>query len=156
MDNFEMLGICKKCGAKCCNLGGSDITEKERENILNAGYPDHTLMISENHYEFISKKGRCPYLKKDNSCGIQKAKPLACQCFPVHPEFVDGKKEYLLAQCPLGKALPREMILEMRDRATKYPDKIIKERLETSNLPKEDFELIKKRLNNFKSIKISE
>ncbi len=154
MNASEILKICKKCGAKCCNLGGSNITEKEREIIINAGHPDYTLMISENHYEFICENGRCPYLKIDNTCAIQEVKPVSCQCFPVHPEFVDGKKEYFLAQCPLGKAISSEMIVELRNHATKCSDKIVKERFETSNISKEDLELIKKRLNDFKSVKI--
>ncbi|MFW6046634.1 MAG: YkgJ family cysteine cluster protein [Candidatus Woesearchaeota archaeon] len=154
MDDLEILDTCVKCGAKCCKLGGSNFTTKERNAIINAGYPDHIIELSPNHWEFISKKGICPYLNKDNSCSIHEVRPLACRCFPVHPEINNGKKEYYLAQCPLGKKLQQKIILQMKKDASKYPSKIIKERLEKSNVSEEDFILIKKRLKDFKSIKI--
>ncbi|MCR4284564.1 MAG: YkgJ family cysteine cluster protein [archaeon] len=154
MGDLNILAVCTKCGAKCCKLGGSNFSTKERNAIIHAGYPDYTKEISTNHWEFISKKGICPYLNKNNSCGIYEVRPLACKCFPVHPEIKNGKKEYYLSQCPLGKILPKEMISQMKKDISKYPDKIIKERLEKSNISKEDFVLIKKRLKDLKSIKI--
>ncbi len=154
MNDLDFLAVCKKCGAKCCRLGGSNFTTEERDAIINAGYPDYTVEISSNHWEFISEKGVCPYLKKDNTCGIYEVRPLACRVFPVHPEIEDGEKVYYLAQCALGKLLPRELVSQMVKEAANYPDKIIKERLEKSNVSEEDFVLIKKRLKDFKSIRI--
>ena len=154
MKDSDILKICVECKAKCCKLGGSNFTTKERNAILNAGYEDHTAKISRNHWEFKSKKGVCPYLKKDNSCKIHEVRPLACRCFPVHPEIEEKTKKYYLAQCPLGKVLHKKDVNKMLQDATKYPNNIIKERFEKTNITNEDFELIKKRLKKFKSIEI--
>jgi Fe-S-cluster containining protein len=155
MDDLAVLDVCVACGAKCCNLGGSNFTTKERNAILKAGYPDYTIKISPNHWEFVSKNAICPYLNKDNSCSIHEVRPLACRCFPVHAELENGKKVYYLAQCPLGKVLSKKDISQMKKDLAVYPDKIIQERLEKSHVSPKEFRLIKKRLKNFKSVKIS-
>lgn len=37
----KFLKVCKKCGAKCCKLGGANFTKKELKEVLDAGYKDY-------------------------------------------------------------------------------------------------------------------
>ncbi|MBS3156938.1 YkgJ family cysteine cluster protein [Candidatus Woesearchaeota archaeon] len=151
MDNKEMFKICKKCGAKCCKLGGADVTNQEREIILSAGHTDHFVKIDSDHYEMKSKGSICPYLKEDNSCGIYHVRPIACRCFPIHPEFNNNKKEYLLALCPLGKVLPKELIDRMKKDSTRIMDHITKTRFTDTKLPKGEIEAIIKGVDKLKN-----
>jgi Fe-S-cluster containining protein len=146
----QTLKICQYCKAKCCNLGGADVTGAERETIIKAGYPDHFLKIGSNHYEMLSKNGRCPYLKKDNTCSIHRLRPLPCRCFPVHPEFIEGKKKYLLALCPLANKLPDEIIRNMKKNSAKIKNYIIKDRFLDTNLSKSEINIILRKMNKFK------
>jgi Fe-S-cluster containining protein len=154
MQDKNILKICQDCGAKCCKLGGVDATNSERKRILNRGYPDHFLKIDEDHYEMNSKKARCPYLNKDNSCSIYEVRPLPCRCFPVHPEYENNKKKYLLALCPLGRVLPQNIIKGLRKESAKIRNHIIKNRFSHTNLSKSEIKVIIKRLNKFKEVDI--
>lgn len=154
MLNKEILKICQKCGAKCCKLGGADVTLLERKRIINAKHPDYFLKINKNHYEMDSKNGICPYLKKNNSCSIYGVRPLPCLCFPVHPEFKNNKKKYFLALCPLGIILSKNIIKQLKKDSTKIKDHIIKNRFSDTNLSKSEINIIIKRFNKLKNIEL--
>ena len=83
----------KKCRANCRKLGWVDITRSERKKIFDAGCLDYLLKVDEDHYEMNSKDARCLYLNEDYSCSIHNVGPRPCRCFPVHPEFKNGKKK---------------------------------------------------------------
>lgn len=126
----------------------------ERKKILDAGYPDYFLKIDEDHYEMKSKNGRCPYLNKDDSCSIHEVRPLPCRVFPVHPEFENNNKKYLLALCPLSKVLSKKIIKKMKIDSTKIENHITKNRFSGTNLPKSEINVITKRFNRFKNLEI--
>lgn len=130
------------------------MTGKERDRIIKAGYKDKFRKIGPDHYEMKSKKGICPYLDKKDTCTIHNARPLACRCFPVHPEYIKGKRTYLLEQCPLGKILTKKEIDTMKKAAQKMPADIIKNRFKRSRLPKSELKLILKQLRNFRNVRV--
>lgn len=144
--------ICQKCKASCCKLGGTDFTKVEMQKVLKLGYPNYFVKINENHYEMKSKKGICPYLKKDNSCLIYHVRPAACKSFPVYINS-DNKKDFFLIDCPLSKHLKEKEIKTMKNQAKKISE-IIPATFSSSKLPKSDLKLIEKRFNKFKMKRI--
>jgi len=146
--------ICKNCKAFCCKLGGGDFTEKEMLKVLKAGYKNYFSKIGENHYELKSKKGICPYLKKDYSCRIYKVRPIMCKCWPVFINVKKNKKEHIIVQCPLTSALTKEQIKAMKKQANKIDTSMISGIYVNSNLPNSDLKLIEKRYDSFKKRKL--
>lgn len=142
--------ICKKCGAKCCKAGGPTFDKKGMNSILKRGYEDHFIEVKKGFYELKTKQGICPYLKKDNSCVIQKIKPLPCLCWPVYARFRKGKKEYIILDCPLTKHLSDKQIKKCRKEASKISDKIIKVSWDMSTLPRSQRKSTLKKLKQFK------
>lgn len=148
MDEASALKICRKCKASCCKLGGADFTKLEMQKVLEEGYPNYFVKINEDHYEMKSKKGICPYLKKDNSCLIHKIKPSVCKSFPVYINH-DNKNSYLLINCPLSKFLTEKDVKSMKNVA-KSVKKIITTTFSSSKLSNSDLEIIDKRFKKFK------
>jgi Fe-S-cluster containining protein len=135
-------------------MGGPDFSKKEMQRVLRVGFKNYFVKISKNHYELNSKKGICPYLKKDNSCLIHKIKPLMCICWPVCVDLINGKKKLYLAYCPMTKLLSKKEISKCKKEARKMPNAMLEESFHISKLPKSDLRLIRKRFNKFKKIRI--
>lgn len=158
------MNFCQKCKSFCCKLGGTDFTKKEMQNVLNAGYINHFVKISENHYESKSKNGICMYLNQDNSCSIYELRPLACKSFPVYINFKDvitkffkyselskdenNKTKTILIKCPLSSSLSKQELEIMENQAIKAKE-ILTKGFTCSKISKSDLKIIEKRIINF-------
>jgi Fe-S-cluster containining protein len=127
MNKEKIYLICKKCKAKCCRMGGPDFTKKGMQKVLDAGFKDYFYKEREKFYGLKCKKGICPYLKKDYSCEIHNVLPNMCKCWPVYLEYKNGKKKFVLYNCPLTKYLNKEDIERMKKQVSKIPKEIISE-----------------------------
>lgn len=146
----NILNVCQKCKAECCKMGGPDFTEKEMKRVLKTKFKNCFVEINKNHYELKSKRGICPYLRKNFSCKIHKVRPLMCKCWPVYLRFRENKRMFILAECPLTPLLPKKEIEEMKKQAIRIPKELVKTSFSNSKLPKSDLKLIEKRFNKFK------
>ena len=146
------LEACQKCKAACCKLGGPDFSKKEMKQTLKAGFPNHFVKISKNHYELRCKKGVCPYLNKDYSCKIHKVKPLMCLCWPIGVDLEKNKKTLYLFKCPITKLLSKEAIKEFKKEAAKLPNEMLREAWceGKTKLSKAELKRIMKRFHKFK------
>jgi Fe-S-cluster containining protein len=141
--------VCKKCGAACCKMGGTDFTRAEMQRVLNRGFHNYFVKIGRNHYELVCKKGICPYLKKDNTCAINEIKPLACRSWPLYLKgAAKGKTRYFLLECPLATSLQGRDIRAMKKQAN-HVQSIIKSAFSASKISSGDMRLVRKRLNKF-------
>ena len=150
MNAAKASAVCKKCRAYCCRLGGPDFTKEEMKRVLKAGHPDYFVKIGRNHHELRVNKGICPYLKKDNSCLIQKVKPPMCRSWPVDVEYEKNKKAFSLIKCPLTPLLSKQDIRTMKKQAGSTTKDIIKNSSTHSKLPESDIALITKRFYKLK------
>ena len=149
----KFLKICQKCKAMCCKAGGPNFTEAEMKKVLKAGHKNYFFKVRPGVYELKSKKGICPYLKKDNSCEIHKVKPILCVCHPIFPNF-SGKKGYTLIECPLAKAMSKKEIKKCKKDADKVSRKLMKVALDWGTIKnKTDRKLIEKRFKKLGKIK---
>lgn len=147
----KFLEVCQKCKAACCKMGGPNFTEKEMKKVLKAGYKDYFFKVKPGIYELKTKKGVCPYLKKDNSCEIHKVKPILCLCHPVFPNFNKKKKGYVIIDCPIAKIMTKKEIEKCKKEADKVSKELLEAALDWGTIKnKKDRELIKKRFKKFK------
>ncbi len=122
MKKDNAKNICLKCGAKCCKFGGVLYTKEEKNKILKAGFKDYFI----NYKGFFATRpnlGSCPYLEND-LCSIHRVRPTFCRIWPIFPKISNGKKAYLLFQCPLSNYVGRKFIKEAIKLADKLPNKI--------------------------------
>jgi Fe-S-cluster containining protein len=141
--------VCKKCGAACCKMGGTDFTRAEMERVLSRGFHDYFVKIGRNHYELVCRKGICPYLQKDNTCAINEIKPLACRSWPLYLSGASrGKTRYFMLKCPLATMLKSGEILTMKKQAN-HVRALIKTAFSASRIPPADMRLVRKRFNKF-------
>jgi len=143
----KFLQVCKECKAKCCKMGGPDFSEKEMRKVLKVGYKNYFIKVGKNHYELKSKRGVCPYLKKDFSCEIHEVKPLMCLCWPVVVDIKKGKRKYFLVECPMTSLLTKKDIEKCKNEASKIPKDVL---TKDTKLSKFDQNLIRKRFSKFK------
>ncbi|KXH75698.1 MAG: hypothetical protein AM326_08725 [Candidatus Thorarchaeota archaeon SMTZ-45] len=111
--------ICKECGGYCCKQGGSLATKLEVNRIIEAGYPNKFIEISENCY--ITDFGEdlvCPYLK-ESACEIYPVRPILCRKYPI---FSTNGEEHYLVHCPLTQYLSEEDITQCIEIALEVPD----------------------------------
>jgi Fe-S-cluster containining protein len=132
--------VCRDCNAYCCTLILPPLTNKEREQILKAGFPDHFEKIQKDLY--IIKPGstsKCPYLTEDYSCSIHMVKPHLCALWPVIPSYKDKKRGCVIVQCPLFPFLPKEAIDSTVREAAHIPLHIIEHLWNISSEAKEKY-----------------
>jgi Fe-S-cluster containining protein len=146
----KFLKVCQKCKAACCRMGGPDFTEAEMKKVLKAGHKNYFFEVRDGIYELKSKKGRCRYLKKDNSCEIQNVKPRLCQSWPVFPRIKNNKRKYLIIDCPITALLSNEQIAKCKIGASRIPKELLDVALDNSTLSKSNAKLIKTRFDKFK------
>ena len=152
----KFLKTCQKCKAACCKMGGPNFTEKEMRRVLKEGYKyeDYFFKVRPKIYELKSKRGKCPYLKKDNSCEIHKIKPILCVCHPVFPNF-SGKKGYTLIECPLAKIMTKKEIDRCKKDADKVSRRLLEAALDWGTIKnKKDRELVKKRFKRLREVEL--
>ncbi len=105
MTDFDYSKICKECGGYCCTIGGSLATRNEVDGVIEAGYPNKFIEITENCY--VTDFGEdlvCPYLK-ESACEIYPVRPLLCRKYPILS--TDGE-EHFLVHCPLTQYLSKD------------------------------------------------
>ena len=147
MKKSEFLNICKECNALCCKLGGTNLTKEEVDKILKAGYKNNFKEITPGIFELVSNNdGVCPYLNEDNSCEIQEVKPIICSCWPVFPEFVNGKVKPILVNCKLKRIMSKEDIDKCKKEALQVSKKVAEITADESLIPKDQLEIINKRV----------
>jgi len=124
--SHKFLTVCEKCQAFCCQLVKPPITEKEKNDIINAGFTDHFIKIEEGIYAIQSNKNdSCPYLKNDYSCEIQPVKPILCKVWPVIPRYKDNKRSCIVIKCPLFPSLTEKEIKQAKKEANTIPLSIL-------------------------------
>ena len=145
MKKSEYLHVCQKCQALCCKLGGTNLTKEEVDRILNKGFENHFIKIKEEIYELKSNNdGTCPYLNKDFSCKIQEVKPMICTCWPIFPEFEDGKINHVQINCPLTKNMKKEEIEKCKSESLCVPLEVAEASADESLISLKQLEVIKK------------
>ena len=113
--------ICKDCGGYCCTLGGALATKAEVDQVIEAGYPNRFVEITENCY--ITDFGEslvCPYLK-DSACEIYPVRPLLCRKYPIFS--TDGEEHYLV-HCPLTQYLSSDNLAQCINAALKVSEEL--------------------------------
>ena len=113
--------ICKSCGGYCCTQGGSIATKLEVERVIEAGYPNKFIEITENCY--IADFGDdliCPYLK-ESKCEIYPVRPLLCRKYPIFS--TDGEEHYLV-HCPLTQYLSKDDLAQCIKAALEVPEEL--------------------------------
>jgi len=148
--SVNYLKVCQECGAACCKIGGPDLTEEEAKRILKKGHKKRFVKVEPNCYEIKSKKLKCTYLKKDNSCEIQDAKPSLCLCWPILPGYKKKKRLNFIVECPLTSNLTKREIKQCKKEASKVSKKVIDYIFKKSKLPKEEIDKMKKKWAKFK------
>ena len=132
--------VCQECKAFCCRLVTPPVTEKEKQQILKAGFPDFFEKIGTDLYRIKSQdKKRCPYLKKDDSCSIHNVKPELCALWPVVPYYKNKKRGCLIIKCPLHSYLPKKFIDDSMREAKNIPLHIIEQLWKLSPEMKEKY-----------------
>lgn len=114
----KFLSICRQCKAFCCIEIKLPITEKEKQDILDAGFKNCFEKVDNEIYEIkLEKNGRCPYLKNDFSCEINSVKPKLCKLWPIIPRYKNNEKKCILVKCPLFTHISRKEIKQKKDEA---------------------------------------
>lgn len=114
--------ICTQCRAYCCTLITPPVTEKEKQRIIKAGFPDRFEKIEKNLYAIKSEHtNKCPYLKNDYSCSIHAVKPHLCNLWPVVPYNKNNTRGCLLIKCPLFPFLSKKTIDATMKKAATIP-----------------------------------
>ena len=121
MSDHIYSNICKECGGYCCTQGGTVATRLEVDRVVDAGYPNKFIEITENCY--VSDFGDdliCAYLK-DSACEIYPVRPLACKKYPI---FTTDGEEHYLVHCPLTEYLSEDEIAQCMKAALEVPEEI--------------------------------
>ena len=119
MTEHNHSDICKRCGGYCCTQGGSVATKLEVDRVIEAGYPNKFIEITENCY--VTDFGEdliCPYLKK-STCEIYPVRPLLCRKYPIFS--TDGEEHYLV-HCPLTQYLSKDDLALCIEAALQVPE----------------------------------
>ena len=119
MTNHIYSKICKECGGYCCTQGGTVATKLEVDRIIEAGYPNKFIEITENC--FVTDFGNdlvCPYLK-ESICEIYPIRPLLCRKYPIMS--TNGEEHYLV-HCPLTQHLSEDDLVRCIEAALEVPE----------------------------------
>ena len=156
MEENLALKTCQECNAKCCKLGGAEMTKAEMQKITKAGYPENYFnKISKNHYEFKNINGACIFLLRNNACSIYNLRQHACKAWPVvYEKHGNKKREFFIANCPVTKYLSKQDLKEMKEQASKITEEISEYPIDKSKMPKDILDKCIKRYNKFKKTKI--
>ena len=149
MKKSEFLNICQECKATCCKLGGTNLTKEEVDRVLKKGFENHFFEVKPGVFELKCKEdGVCPYLQEDYSCKIHEVKPLICTCWPIFPEYKDGKIKHELINCPLTKTMKKEDIDKCKKESLCVRLDVAKVTSDESLIPPEQLKLILKRYDD--------
>jgi Fe-S-cluster containining protein len=121
MTDHNHSNICKECGGYCCTHGGTVATRIEVDRIIDSGYPNKFIEITENCY--VSDFGEdliCPYFR-ESRCEIYPLRPLVCKKYPILT--TDGE-EHFLVHCPLTQYLTDDDLAHCIEAALQVPDEL--------------------------------
>ena len=121
MTEHNHSDICRKCDGYCCKLGGVLATKSEVDRVIEAGYPNKFIEITENCY--VTDFGEnliCPYLNGP-ICEIYPVRPLLCRKYPI---FSTDGEEYYLVHCPLTQYLSKDDLVHCIEAALEVPDEL--------------------------------
>ena len=119
--------VCNRCKAYCCTIVRPPVTEKERQDVLNAGFKDHFIDLGNEIYKIKpGKNDNCPYLKNDYSCEIHTVKPNLCRVWPVVPRSRNTKRSCIVIKCPLYHHLSKGELEQAKKEAEIIPLPIIR------------------------------
>ena len=121
MTGSDHSNICKECGGYCCTQGGTVATKMEVDRVIEAGYPNKFIEITENCY--VTDFGEslvCPYLK-ESLCEIYPVRPLLCRKYPI---FSTNGEEHYLVQCPLTPHLSEDDLAQCIEAALEVPEEL--------------------------------
>ena len=122
----RFLEVCNQCKALCCTLLRPPVTEKEKQDILKAGFKDHFTKIRDGVYAIKSRNnGNCPYLKEDYSCEIHRVKPTLCKVWPVIPHYQNNKRDCIVIKCPLFPLISKKEFQQTKKEAERIPLPIV-------------------------------
>ncbi|HLC37142.1 MAG TPA: YkgJ family cysteine cluster protein [archaeon] len=115
---LSLINHCLKCLNPCCHPGDPLLSEKERNEIINAGHKDLMYEVkskfNEKFYRIKNENKQCSYLV-DNKCSIEKVKPVLCRAFPVDVQwnYKENKREFgLRNDCYAMEVINRKFINE--------------------------------------------
>ena len=121
MTDLDYSNICKECGGYCCTHGGTVATRKEVDRIIDTGYPNKFIEITENCYVTDFREDLiCPYFR-ENSCEIYPLRPLVCKKYPILT--TDGE-EHFLVHCPLTQYLSKDNLAQCIEAALEVPEEL--------------------------------
>jgi len=121
MKDSDLSRICKNCGGYCCTQGGTAASKKEVDRVIEAGFPNKFIEITENC--FVTDFGEnliCPYLK-ESVCEIYPVRPLLCRKYPIFS--TDGEEHYLV-HCPLTQYLSEDDLSQCIAAALEVPEEL--------------------------------
>ncbi len=102
-------------------MGGALATKSEVDRVVQAGYSNKFIEITENCYiTDFEKDLSCSYLK-DSVCEIYPVRPLLCQKYPIFS--TDGEEHYLV-HCPLTQYLSKDDIDQCLATASAVPEEL--------------------------------
>lgn len=137
MNQLSLIKFCCPCSSKCCKTGkliGSPIISIEESKKLSEKEKAHLQKIlspSGKEYYVImesKKSNRCFFLNQDNTCRIQKNKPLDCLCYPIKAIFLDKGIDYIIdLDCPACFHLSKKFITTAKKIAFKSIKRFDKE-----------------------------
>lgn len=122
----SFLSTCKQCRAFCCTIVTPLLTTKERDIILQAGYPNRFIKITKDVYRIQpDSRGECPYLQSDHTCEIHQVKPKLCSIWPVIPRYKNNKRSTIVIKCPLYTLLSGKELQQAKKEACSISDSVI-------------------------------
>ena len=140
---YDSKDICLECGGHCCKLGGVIVTKDEVEAIIERGFPNHFIPLSDDVYGIEwGFEGRCNYLT-NGGCSIYPVRPLGCRMFPV---VQTRSGEVILVECPLSFHLTKEELTKRVRILKQRPSDILKE---SEHLREDYFKDLHMRLSKF-------
>ncbi|UCD12953.1 MAG: YkgJ family cysteine cluster protein [Thermoplasmatales archaeon] len=136
----RFLRVCNQCKAFCCTLLIPPVTEKEKHNILKAGFKNHFIKIRDDMYTIKSRdNGNCFYLKEDYSCGIHSVKPALCRVWPIIPRYHNNKRGCIVIKCPLYPLISKTGLKQTKKEAERIPLPIVQHLWNISTAMKERY-----------------
>jgi Fe-S-cluster containining protein len=128
--HLSLIKRCVPCRAKCCKAGdriGSPILDYEErtraEEIMRGSTREVALPSGQKYYLINEAEGSrlCSLLREDNTCLIQKIKPLDCLCYPIKAVYGDDHAVRLVidADCPAAQHINDLFVSVAKDAAMK-------------------------------------
>jgi len=124
--SHSFLSICKRCHAFCCTIATPFLKTQERDKILQAGYADRFIKITNEIYQIrANNRKECPYLQNDYTCEIHEVKPKLCSVWPIIPRNINNITRTIVIKCPLFPLLSKEELQKAQEEACTISDSVL-------------------------------